>query len=215
MSPGKIRALKVVLFLVCLIPLGELGLAAFGLWGLSLGANPVESLIHGLGTWSLNFLLITLAVTPLRKITGWAWLLRFRRMLGLFAFFYVSLHFLTYAGIDQGFALQYILEDIVERPYITIGFLALVLLVPLAITSNRFMVRKLGARWKKLHRLVYLIAILGVWHYYWLVKADLLEPLIYAGILAFLLGYRVWNSRRGMGAQRRAKPQQSVTASKL
>ena len=198
MSQGKIRALKVLVFLLCLVPLGELVLKAFGLWGLSLGANPVESMIHSLGTWSLNFLLITLAVTPLRQITGWAWLLRFRRMLGLFAFFYVSLHFLTYAGIDQGFALQYILEDIVKRPYITIGFAAFLLLIPLAVTSNRAMVRKLGARWKKLHKLVYPIAILGVWHYYWLVKADLLEPLIYAGILAFLLGYRIWKSKQGV-----------------
>jgi sulfoxide reductase heme-binding subunit YedZ len=118
-------------------------------------------------------------------------------MLGLFAFFNVSLHFLAYAWVDQRFDLHYILEDIVERPYITIGFLALVLLIPLAVTSNKRMVRRLGKRWKKLHRLVYPIAILGVWHYYWLVKADLLEPLIYAGILAFLLLYRVpWRNAR-------------------
>jgi sulfoxide reductase heme-binding subunit YedZ len=197
MSPGRITALKIVVFLACLVPLGELVLRAFGIGGLSLGANPVESLIHSLGTWSLNFLLITLAVTPLRNITGLAWLLRFRRLLGLFAFFYVSLHFLAYAWVDQRFDLHYILEDIVERPYITIGFLALVLLIPLAVTSNKRMVRRLGKRWKKLHRLVYPIAILGVWHYYWLVKADLLEPLIYAGILAFLLLYRVpWRNAR-------------------
>ena len=193
MTPGKIRALKVVVFLACLLPLGQLVLAAFGLWGFTLGANPVEALIHGLGTWSLNFLLITLAVTPLRQLGGQAWLLRFRRMLGLFAFFYVSLHFLVYAGIDQGFDLPFILEDIVERPYITLGFTAFVLLIPLAVTSNKAMVRRLGPRWKKLHRLVYPVAILAVWHFYWQVKLDTLEALIYAAILAVLLTYRIWS----------------------
>ncbi|MGD8346638.1 MAG: protein-methionine-sulfoxide reductase heme-binding subunit MsrQ, partial [Lysobacterales bacterium] len=137
------------------------------------------------------FLLITLTVTPLRRLSGQAWLLRFRRMLGLFAFFYVTLHFLAYAGIDQRFALGYIVDDVVERPYITIGFLAFVLLVPLAATSTRRMVRRLGPRWKKLHRLVYGIAVLGVWHFYWLVKADLFEPLVFGLILALLLGYRL------------------------
>ena len=192
MTQGQLRFLKVPVFLLCLVPLGILLLEAFGLWGFSLGANPIEELIHSLGSWALNFLLITLAVTPLRQLSGQPWLLRFRRMMGLFAFFYVLLHFLVYAGLDQRFDLPVILEDIAERPYITLGFTAFVLLLPLAATSTRGMVRRLGGNWKKLHRLVYPIAILGVWHYYWLVKADLTDPLIYAGILALLLGYRVW-----------------------
>lgn len=195
MTQGQLRFLKVTVFLFCLVPLGQLLLETFGLWDFSLGPNPVEELIHRLGSWGLNFLLITLAVTPLRQLSGQPWLLRFRRMLGLFAFFYVLLHFLVYAGLDQRFDLPVIFEDIAERPYITLGFAAFVLLLPLAATSTRGMVRRLGARWKKLHRLVYPIAILGVWHYYWLVKADVLQPLLYAATLAFLLGYRVWMAR--------------------
>lgn len=195
MTRGQLRFLKVTVFLLCLLPLATLLLETFGLWGFSLGPNPVEELIHSLGSWGLKFLLITLAVTPLRQLSGQPWLLRLRRMLGLFAFFYVLLHFLVYAGLDQRFDLPVILEDIAERPYITLGFAAFVLLIPLAVTSTRGMVRRLGRRWKKLHRLVYPIAILGVWHYYWLVKADVLQPLVYAAILAFLLGYRVWAAR--------------------
>ncbi len=186
-----LSAFKLLVFLLCLLPLGRLGLEIGGVAGLSLGANPIEELIHRLGKWGLNFLLITLAITPLRKWTGLSWLLRFRRMLGLFAFFYVLLHFLTYAGLDQRFDLAAIAEDIIKRPYITIGLSALLLLWPLALTSTNGMMRRLGGRWKKLHRLVYLIAILGVWHFYWQVKLDTLEPLIYIGILAVLLGYRV------------------------
>ena len=191
MTPGAIRWLKIPVFLLCLVPAGVLLLEAFGVAGLSLGANPVEALIHSLGTWSLNFLLVTLAVTPLRRLTGQAWLLRFRRMFGLFAFFYLLLHFLAYAGLDQRFALGYILEDIAERPYITLGFAAFLMLIPLAATSTRGMIRRLGPRWKQLHRLVYPAAILGVWHYYWLVKADVLQPLIYTAILVLLLALRL------------------------
>jgi sulfoxide reductase heme-binding subunit YedZ len=191
MTKGSIRILKVLLFLACLIPLGKLTLEIFGVAGMSLGANPIEELIHRLGIWGLNFLLITLTVTPLRRLTGKNWLLRFRRMLGLFAFFYVLLHFLTYSGLDQRFDLSAIIEDIAERPYITVGFTALLLLVPLAATSTQAMMRRLGRRWQKLHRLVYLIAILGVVHFYWQVKLDTLEALIYAAILAILLGYRL------------------------
>jgi sulfoxide reductase heme-binding subunit YedZ len=190
----NVRLLKIPVFLLCLLPLAKLLAEAFGLWGLSLGANPVEALIHRLGTWALNFLLITLAVTPLRRLTGKAWLLRFRRMLGLFAFFYVCLHFLAYAWVDQRFALGYIIEDIAERPYITLGFTAFLMLIPLAVTSTRGWIRRLGPRWKKLHRLVYVAAILGVWHYYWLVKADVLLPLVYAGILVLLFGIRLRKS---------------------
>lgn len=190
MSPKTLRAMKVAVFILCLLPLGKLALEAFGVAGMSLGANPVEELLHRCGKWGLNFLLITLAITPLRRLSGWNAAIRFRRMLGLFAFFYILLHFLVYAGLDQRFAMQYIIEDIVERPYITLGIIALVLLLPLAITSTNGMMRRLGRRWQKLHRLVYPIAILAVWHFYWQVKQDILEPLIYAGILALLLGVR-------------------------
>jgi len=192
MTQKSVRVLKVVLFLLCLLPLGSLGLAASAVSGFSLGANPIEELIHQFGLWGLRFLLITLAVTPLRHLTAWGWLLRFRRMLGLFAFFYVLLHFLTYAGLDQQFDLAVIIEDVIERPYITIGMTALLLLLPLAVTSTNAMMRRLGRRWQKLHRLVYIIAILGVWHFYWQVKQDILEPLIYGLILALLLGYRLF-----------------------
>jgi len=192
MTASSFRVLKIGLFLVCLLPLVKLSMETFGVSGMSLGANPVEELIHRFGIWGLNFLLITLAVTPLRELTGKSGLLRFRRMLGLFAFFYVLMHFLVYVGLDQRFDFSHILEDIVERPYITIGFTALLLLVPLAVTSTNAMMKRLGRRWRKLHRLVYLIGILGVWHFYWQVKLDTLEALVYAIILASLLGYRIW-----------------------
>ena len=192
MSPGSIRGLKALLFLLCLVPLVKLALELFGIAGTSLGANPVEELIHRFGIWGLNVLLITLAVTPLRFLTGRNWLIRFRRMLGLFAFFYILMHFLTYAGLDQRFDLTVILEDIAERPFITIGFIAFLLLIPLAVTSTNRMMKRLGRRWQKLHRLVYVIAVLGAWHFYWQVKLDTLEPVIYAAILAVLLGYRIW-----------------------
>jgi sulfoxide reductase heme-binding subunit YedZ len=191
MTRRSIRILKVLLFLFCLVPLAFLVLETLGIAGMSLGANPIEELMHRLGKWGLRFLLITLAVTPLRRLTGKNWLLRFRRMLGLFAFFYILVHFLTYAGLDQRFDFPAIIEDVAERPYITIGFTALLLLIPLAVTSTNGMMRRLGRRWQKLHRLVYPIAILGVWHFYWQVKLDTLEPLIYAAILAVLLGYRL------------------------
>jgi len=203
MAAPSIRLLKVVVFGLCLVPLAMLVLAVFGVGGLSLGANPIEELIHQLGKWGLKFLLMTLAVTPLRKLTGWNWLIRFRRMLGLFAFVYVLLHFLVYAGLDQRFELTAIIEDIAERPYITIGMSALLLLLPLAVTSTKGMMRRLGKRWQKLHRLVYVIAILGVWHFYWQVKLDTLEALIYVSILAVLLGYRLldwWRRKRWKAA---------------
>jgi sulfoxide reductase heme-binding subunit YedZ len=206
MSSVTLRALKVVVFGLCLLPLLILLLETFGVGGRSLGANPIEELIHRLGKWGLRFLLITLAVTPLRRLTGWSWPLRLRRMLGLFAFFYVLLHFLVYAGLDQRFDLVVIFEDIVERPYITIGLLALLLLLPLALTSTNGMMRRLGRRWKKLHRLIYVIGILGVWHFYWQVKLDTLEALIYAGILTALLAFRLvdwWRrGRQGMAGPR-------------
>lgn len=163
--------------------------------GLSLGANPIEKLLHELGLWGLRFLLITLAVTPLRRWTGWNWLVRFRRMLGLFAFFYILLHFVVYAVLDQGLDMAAIVEDIIKRPYITLGMAGLLMLIPLAATSTRGMMRRLGKRWQKLHRLVYIIAIVGVWHFYWQVKLDTLDASIYAVILAVLLGTRIYFSR--------------------
>jgi sulfoxide reductase heme-binding subunit YedZ len=192
MSPRSIGRLKLLLFFVCLVPLAILVMQAFGVAGMGLGANPVEELIHRFGLWGLRFLLITLAISPLRNLTGWNWLIRLRRMFGLFSFFYILMHFLAYSGIDQRFDLAAILEDVVKRPFITIGFTAFLLLIPLAVTSTNAMMRRLGRRWQKLHRLVYLVAILGVWHFYWQVKLDTLEPLIYIVILAVLLGYRLW-----------------------
>jgi sulfoxide reductase heme-binding subunit YedZ len=172
---------------------------------MDLGADPVKRLIHACGTTALNLLLITLAVTPLRQITGMNHLVRVRRMLGLFAFFYVLAHFTVYAWLDQGLDIHGIGADIVKRPYITIGMLALLLLIPLAITSTNAMMRRLGRRWQKLHRLVYAITLLGVWHFYWQVKKDVREPLLYFGIFLVLMGWRLWWRQRvkGMSAPAR------------
>ncbi len=180
---------KPLVFCVSLLPLVWLCWLA---WQDRLGANPVETLSHRTGDWSLRFLLLTLAVTPLRRLSGWNWLLRFRRMLGLFAFFYVCLHLGVYLIFDQFFDPAAILEDIAKRPYITVGFAGFLLLIPLAATSTNGMIKRLGRNWQRLHRLVYLIGMLGVVHYWWLVKADISEPLLYAGLLTMLLGYRAW-----------------------
>ena len=177
------------LFLVCLVPFTLL------VWdGLNdqLGANPVQTVTHQTGLWGLRLLLVTLTGTPLRRLTGWGPIVRFRRMLGLFAFFYALLHFLTYVVIDQGLALHDILEDVAKRPYVTIGFTGFVLLVPLAATSTDGMIRRLGGkRWKQLHQLVYVTAVAGCFHYLWLVKADTRDPLIYFSILTALLALRL------------------------
>ncbi|MET0293041.1 MAG: protein-methionine-sulfoxide reductase heme-binding subunit MsrQ [Steroidobacteraceae bacterium] len=165
---------------------------ALGLWDASLGADPVREIIHRCGKTALNLLLITLCVTPIRQLTHWNDVQRFRRMLGLFAFFYAVLHFVAYAWLDQRLDWSAIGEDILKRPYITIGLLALLLLVPLAATSTHAMMRRLKRRWQTLHYLIYPIAILGVWHFWWQVKKDIREPLIYAAILAVLLGWRLW-----------------------
>ena len=180
---------KFLLFCASLSPLAWL---CWLVWQDRLGANPVETLSHRTGDWSLRFLLLTLAVTPLRRLTGWNGLQKFRRMLGLFAFFYVCLHFGVYLVFDQFFDLSAIFEDIAKRPYITVGFAGFLLLIPLAATSTNGMIKRLGRNWRRLHRLVYLIGVLGVAHYWWLVKADLGEPLLYAGLAAALLGYRLW-----------------------
>lgn len=185
-NPFIQRWRKPLVFILCLLPLAAL------FW-LEWGANPVETLTHHTGRWALRFLLMTLAITPLRRLSGWNGLQRYRRMLGLFAFFYALLHFGVYLVFDQFFDLRAIAEDVVKRPYITVGFAAFVLLIPLAVTSTNGMIRRLGGRrWRRLHRLVYAIGILGVLHYLWLVKADLEQPLIYAVILGALLGYRLW-----------------------
>lgn len=185
---ASLVAPKLGLALLCLLPLARL--AVLGTTG-GLGANPIEFITRSTGTWALVGLLVTLSITPVRRLTGWAQLARFRRMLGLFAFFYACLHFTTYIWLDQFFDLSAIGRDIVKRPFITLGFAAFVLLIPLALTSTRSMMQRLGRRWQTLHRLVYLTAILGVLHYLWLVKRDMSEPLIYAGILAALLILRV------------------------
>lgn len=186
---------KPLVFLLCLLP---------ALWVLGdvleitgrLGANPVEEIQDRFGNWGLRFLMIVLAVTPLRQLTGRAWIGRFRRMLGLFGFFYVLLHFLAWLVLDQGLLMSAILEDIIKRPFITIGMLALVLLLAMAATSTAGMRRRLGKRWQQLHYGGYAAALLGVWHYWWQVKKDISEPLIYAAILAILLIYRLVRYRQ-------------------
>lgn len=192
--------LKPVVFVLLLLP------AALLLAGLirgTLGADPVATLLWQTGLWALRLLLASLAVTPLQRLTGWRWPIRFRRQLGLFAFFYACLHLAVYVVFDRSLDLAAVWEDIVERPFITVGALAFLLLVPLAATSTRAAVRRLGPRWQQLHRLVYLAAGLAVLHYLWLVKADLRPPLIYAGILAALLLLRLplrllpWRRRLG------------------
>jgi sulfoxide reductase heme-binding subunit YedZ len=184
-----VRPFKPFVFLACLLPLARLGWKAY--MGL-LGANPIEVITHSTGDWTLLFLLITLAVTPLRRLSGQPWLIRYRRMFGLFAFFYVTLHFLTYIWLDKFFNVQDMLADIAKRKFITVGFTGFVLLIPLALTSTSGWIRRLGGkRWQALHRLIYAAAICGVIHYLWLVKADIRKPLQYGTVLAVLLGYRL------------------------
>lgn len=190
------RWLKPTVFAASLLPLAWLVWnALFGY----LGVNPVETLNRTLGDWALRFLLIALAVTPLRKVTGWAPLARLRRMLGLFAFFYVCLHLASYIGIDLYFDWPALVKDVVKRRYITLGMIAFVLLVPLAITSTDGMIRRLGGRnWRRLHLLVFPIGVLGVAHYWMMVKADIRQPALYGAVLAVLLGYRLavrWKAR--------------------
>lgn len=198
-SKSFYRLTKPVVFLVCLLPLVFLLLRAFAVADFGLGANPIEELLHELGRWGLKFLLLGLSITPLRRWTGWNWLLRFRRMLGLFAFFYVFLHFLTYAILDQDLDITAIVEDVIKRPYITLGMTGLLLLIPLAATSTKGMMRRLGKRWQKLHRMVYVIAIVAVWHFYWQVKLDTLDATFYALLLVVLLATRVYYSRGSRG----------------
>jgi sulfoxide reductase heme-binding subunit YedZ len=197
----RIPALKVAVFVACVGPVARLVWKALHD---ALGANPIEVITRSTGTWTLVLLLATLSVTPVRKLTGWLDVIRFRRMLGLFAFFYVSLHFLTYIWLDKFFDLQQVAKDVYKRPFITAGFTGFMLLIPLAVTSTRGMIRRLGGRhWQNLHRLIYASAVAGVVHYVWLVKADVRVPLIYGSVLSVLLACRAvlwlkpsWPTRR-------------------
>lgn len=198
---------KVPLFLVCLVPFGILVWQA--LTG-NLGPNPVETLQHTTGDWTLRFIVFTLCITPLRKLLKIPDLIRFRRMLGLFAFFYACMHFLVYLGPDQNFSLVAMGKDVYKRPFITVGFTAFVLLIPLALTSTAGWIRRLGGRrWQMLHRLIYVIAICGVIHYYWLVKSAVLRPLAYGAIVGVLLLWRLgdWLTRRGHAVTAAGKTQ--------
>lgn len=189
-SNPQLAAIKAALFVACLLPAGLLWQ---GLEADTLGANPIEAITRGLGEWTLRFLLITLAVTPLRKLTGWHWVVRLRRMLGLFAFAYGAAHLLTYLWLDQFFDWHAIAKDILKRPFITVGMAAFVLMAPLAATSSNAAIRRLGGRrWQALHRSIYPIAILACVHFWVLVKKDITEPLLYALITAVLLGLRAW-----------------------
>lgn len=191
----QLGIIKAALFLICLLPFGRLLWAAYT--G-DFGPNPVEFVQRWTGTWTFNLLLITLCITPLRVMTEWHWLIRLRRMLGLFCFFYASLHFLSFIGFDHAFAIGDLARDIAKRPFVTVGFAAFLLLIPLAATSNQWSLRKLGGRkWQELHRNIYLISILACVHYFWLVKASaLLWPLAHSVAVALLLGWRIRERRR-------------------
>ncbi len=194
LSERTITRLKALIFLLALWPLAKLMILGFQD---DLGANPIEKILRNTGFWTLTFLTITMAITPLRQLTQRVWLGRFRRMLGLFAFFYGVLHFSTYLVLDQFFDWANILKDISKRPYITVGFSALVLMTPLAVTSTDAMLKRLGGkRWRRLHRLVYLITAAGVIHFWWLVKKDISEPLIFAALLALSLTVRAYYARQ-------------------
>ena len=186
---------KPIVFLLCLTPAALVVGDAFGISG-QLSANPIEDILDRFGNWGIRFIMITLAVTPLRRMTGWNWLVRFRRMFGLFTFFYVLMHFATWLILDQGLLLSAVLEDLTERPFITIGFTALVLLTAMAVTSSNGMRRRMGRRWDRLHYSAYAVGVLGVWHYWWQVKKDTSDAWIYAVIVSVLLGYRIWAYRR-------------------
>jgi sulfoxide reductase heme-binding subunit YedZ len=198
----KVRCVgKPLVFLLCLLPAAFVVGDAFGVSG-QLSANPVEDILDRFGNWAIRLIMITLAVTPVRQITGWNWLTRFRRMLGLFTFFYALLHFLTWLLLDRGLAVDpafqwaAIVEDLTERPFITIGFAALLLLTAMAVTSTNGMRRRMRRAWDRLHYSAYAVGVLGVWHYWWQVKKDTSDAWIYAVIIALLLGYRAWKKIR-------------------
>jgi sulfoxide reductase heme-binding subunit YedZ len=202
---------KVLVFALSALPL------LFIVWRTVRGdltANPVEFYQHATGDWTLRFMVFTLCITPFRKLLNLPELIRFRRMLGLFGFFYVCLHFLTYLGPDQSFAFSGMLKDVAKRPFITVGFAAFVLLIPLAITSTAAWIRRLGGkRWQALHRAVYASAVLGVIHYYWLVKSDVRKPLFYGSLVAILLAWRIWrwlSKKKAPAPVARTSPAQSA-----
>jgi sulfoxide reductase heme-binding subunit YedZ len=203
--PPQLTALKVAVFIAALAPIGRL---IYGALTDGLGANPIEFVTRATGTWTFNFLLITLAVTPLRRLSDWHWLLRLRRMLGLFTFFYACLHFTTFVWFDHFFDLQEIAKDVVKRPFVTIGFSAYLLLLPLAATSNAWAVRRLGGkRWQSLHRSVYAVGVLACIHYFWLVKPiALLYPISYALLFAILMGLRARARIASFGPYPRTAP---------
>jgi Predicted membrane protein len=183
---------KPLVFVACLVPLY---LLLYWLQTQQLSANPLDDITDQTGTWALRFLILTLSITPVRRITGWSFVNRFRRMFGLYAFFYALLHFTTYIWFVQFFNVQAILEDIPKRPFITVGFTALVLLIPLALTSTKKWILRLGGkRWQMLHRLIYVSAALGVIHFFWLVKQDTREPVLYGIVVGALLGFRAWTA---------------------
>ena len=206
LSNKQVAILKVPVFALSLLPAILLTWQALHN---QLGANPIEFVTHSTGRWILKFLLITLAITPLRKITGWNWLIRFRRLFGLFAFFYSVLHFITYIWLDKFFDMHEIWVDVLKRRFITVGFAAFVLLIPLAVTSTTGMIRRMGKRWGQLHRLIYLIAVLGIVHFIWLVKqVDIFRPLQYGALVLLVLGWRVgdWIIRKAK-AKKKIPPQ--------
>jgi len=199
----RVGWLKLAIFPACLVPLAWLVRNAASS---NLGANPIEAITHSTGDWTLRLLLVTLAITPLRKLTGQLWLIQFRRMFGLFAYFYGCLHFLTYIWLDQGFNVHSMVKDVYKRPFITLGFTAFVLLLPLAVTSTRKMIQRLGGRrWQWLHRLIYISAAAAIVHFTWAMKKDHHRPIEYGIVLAVLLGYRVmvWAASRILGKSRR------------
>ena len=189
-----IKLIKSLLFFACLIPLCMLVIKGFQN---NLTANPIEYITHNTWIWSLRFLLLTLAMTPLKILTGSVLFIRIRRMFGLYTFFYASLHLVVYVWLDLELNWPHFFEDILERPYITVGMLAWLMMVPMAITSNKFMIKKLATKWKRLHQLIYLVIILGCLHFLWLVKSDLIEPLIYAGIGLSCLLFRIIHHYHG------------------
>ena len=198
-STPTVQRVKWGLILLGMLPLARL---VVGYFTNQLGANPIELITRSTGTWTLVGLAVTLAITPLRKFLNWPWLVRLRRTAGLLAFFYVSLHFTTHICFDRFFDVEDIIKDVIKRPFITVGFAAFLLFIPLAVTSNNAIIKKLGAKlWQRIHYLVYVIAILGVVHYWWLVKKDLTQPIIYACVFALLLGSRVFWKLREQAAQ--------------